>query len=57
MNPTDIRYALDAALSGSEVDDFDVRSFEDAGLMTYDEGIVVRDSDGNEFQITIVQSR
>lgn len=35
----------------------DVRSFEDEGLMTNNEGLVVRMEDGSEFQLQIVQSR
>ena len=34
-----------------------VRSFESAGVMTSDAGLVVRLADGSEFQITIVQSK
>ena len=34
-----------------------VRTFEDAGVMTYNKGLVISLSDGSEFQITIVQSR
>lgn len=32
-------------------------NFEDAGIMTYNKGIVIRTRDGAEFQLTIVQSR
>jgi len=32
------------------------RSFQDAGIMTMNRGVVLRMSDGSEFQITIVQS-
>lgn len=35
----------------------DCRTFERAGLMTSNEGLVVKFADGSEFQITIVQSR
>jgi hypothetical protein len=35
----------------------DVRSFEDSGLLTRNEGLVVRMEDGSEFQVTIVKSR
>lgn len=38
----------------------DVRSvmtYEEAGMLTRNHGLVVRLSDGSEFQITIVQSR
>ena len=34
-----------------------VRTFEDAGVMTYDKGLVITTEDGSEFQITICQSR
>lgn len=34
-----------------------VRSFEEAGVLTRDAGLVVRLPDGSEFQITIVRSR
>jgi len=34
-----------------------IMTFEEAGLLTNDKGLVVRTSDGSEFQITIVQSR
>jgi len=33
------------------------RTFEDVGVLTLNAGLVVRTSDGSEFQITIVQSR
>lgn len=35
----------------------DVRSYEEAMVMTRDEGLVVKLDDGSEFQITITQSR
>ena len=35
----------------------DVRTFDIAGLMTKDRGLVVRLADGSEFQLTIVRSR
>jgi hypothetical protein len=35
----------------------DVRTFEFAGLMTRDKGLVVKLKDGTEFQLTIVKSR
>ena len=34
-----------------------VRTFEDAGVMTYNKGLVISLPDGTEFQLTIVQSR
>jgi hypothetical protein len=32
-------------------------SFQDCGLLTSDDGVVLRLGDGSEFQITIVRSR
>ena len=34
-----------------------VRTFEQAGIMTYNKGLVISLPDGTEFQLTIVQSR
>ena len=34
-----------------------VRTFEDAGVMTYNKGLVITLPDGSEYQLTIVQSR
>ena len=34
----------------------DIRSFEDVGLLTSNEGLVVRFDDGTEAQVTIVRS-
>ena len=42
----------DTALEGCRV-----RTFEDAGVMTYNKGVVISLPDGSEFQVTIVQSR
>ena len=38
-------------------EDARVRTFEDAGIMTYNKGLVISLPDGSEFQLTIVQSR
>jgi hypothetical protein len=44
-------------------EDFDLESniriltYEEAGIMTYNKGLVLRTPDGDEFQITIVKSR
>ena len=35
----------------------EVRTYEEAGLLSYDEGLVVTLPDGREYQITIVQSK
>ena len=34
-----------------------VHTFAEAGLMTYNKGLVITLPDGSEFQLTIVQSR
>jgi len=34
-----------------------VTTFEEAGILTYNRGLVVRTEDGSEFQITIVRSK
>jgi hypothetical protein len=34
-----------------------VESFEEAGLLTSDRGIIILTEDGSEFQLTIVQRR
>ncbi|HOD84367.1 MAG: hypothetical protein BWX88_03447 [Planctomycetes bacterium ADurb.Bin126] len=34
-----------------------VTTFEEAGILTYNRGLIVRTEDGSEFQITIVRSR
>ena len=34
-----------------------VRTFAEAGLMTYNKGLVITLPDGSEYQLTIVQSR
>ena len=53
----DMRETLLTALLDGDLDVRDARSFDDAGLMTRNEGVVVELEDGSEFQITIVQSR
>jgi hypothetical protein len=34
-----------------------IQTFQEAGLLTRDKGLVIRLPDGNEFQITVVQSK
>jgi hypothetical protein len=36
---------------------FSLRSFEEAGILTGNKGLVLRFDDGSEFQLTIVQSK
>lgn len=38
-------------------DDIRIRTFEDAGLLTLDEGFTITMADGSEFQVTIKRSR
>lgn len=35
----------------------DVRTFEDAGVLTRDAGLIINLPDGSEFQVTIVRRR
>ena len=42
---------------GEQIEIKVVRTFENAGLLTRDKGVVVSLKDGSEFQITIVKSR
>lgn len=64
MNDKVIQDALEMILTG----DYDlsdtafeelvgVSTFEDAGVMTQNSGLVLRMADGSEFQLTIVKSR
>ena len=64
MNEKVIREALEMLLAGElslEDTDLDearsILSFEDAGVLTSDEGLVLKMANGTEFQITIRQSR
>ncbi len=34
-----------------------IRTFKDAGLMTRENGLVIRYDDGTEFQVSVVQSK
>ena len=40
-----------------EDDTFSVETYEQAGVMTYNKGLVITLPDGSEYQLTIVQSR
>lgn len=40
---------------GSKVSE--VTTFQDAGVMTYNAGLVIETEDGDEFQVQIVRSR
>jgi len=45
------------AIHGTEDGGLRITSFAEAGLLTADEGLVLRFPDGAEFQLTIVRSR
>jgi len=51
MNEKEIRQMIQEALQ-----EYDTESYEEAGILTSDEGIVLT-IDGEEFQITIVKSK
>lgn len=64
MNEQVIREALELILTGElSLEDTaleetgSTRSFDEAGVLSGDEGLVLRMQDGSEFQITIRQSR
>ena len=40
-----------------ENEGLEVTTYEEAGLLTGNEGLVIKAEDGSEYQITIVQSR
>ena len=41
----------------SDIDSSEVCTFADAGVLTYDAGLVITLNNGDEFQLTIVRSR
>jgi hypothetical protein len=47
----------EASDEGADAGIHSLSSFEDHGLMTSNEGLVIRMQDGSEFQLTIVASR
>ena len=64
MNEQVIREALELIMNGElSLEDTALeetrvaRSFEEAGVLSGDDGLVLRMQDGSEFQITIRQSR
>lgn len=62
MNERDFRAVLQEALLlyMEEEPPFairDVRTFREAGVLSTNEGLVVRTEDGSEFHLTIVKSR
>ena len=60
MNESEFVEYLDEALSWASNEDgmiIGTGSFESVGMMTRNEGMVVRMKSGSEFQITVVKSR
>lgn len=65
MTTADVQTVLSEALDlVANSDDADllaglaaVRTFEDSGVLTNDDGLVLRFEDGTEFQVTVVRSR
>jgi len=58
MNEIDIETMLYEVLQDEEAvpEITKVRTFEEAGVLTSNRGVVVRSDDGSEFQVSIVQS-
>ncbi len=56
---TGLRDLIEGNPSDDEIlwENMRVSTFEEAGVMTYDKGLVIRLPDGTEYQLTIVQSR
>lgn len=61
MNERDFREVLHEILAlGMDEDEgtiSSVNTFREAGVITMNEGLVIRTEDGSEFQLTIVQSK
>lgn len=54
MTTVDIRELLRELL---EEEGIEVRTYEEEGILTRDEGLVIRTEDGSEYQVTIVRSK
>lgn len=57
MNAFEFTGTLQELLNEDGQDFVSTSTFENAGVLTGDAGLVVRLGDGSEFQITVVQSR
>lgn len=56
MDEKDLTNAIsEGIIDYLEDEDFDLKTYEEAGVLTRDSGIVLKFKDGNEFQITIKQ--
>ena len=56
-NEFDLQWKLLELIEEDEDFDGTVNTYSDSGVLTRDAGLVVRDDEGNEFQVTIVRSR
>lgn len=54
-----LRELITDGYDSSEIcwENMQVSTFEEAGVLTYDKGLVIRLPDGTEYQLTIVRSR
>lgn len=52
----DLRNWLIEAIGDFDQEDLDIMTFREAGLLTSNEGLVLRFESGEEFQLTIVRS-
>jgi len=59
MNEIEMETMLYETLQDEEIvpEVASVRTFEEAGVLTCNRGVVVRCKDGSSFQVTVVQSR
>ena len=57
MNSNQMVSLLKTLLEDELTEKSRVRTYAEEGLLTRDEGLVVKLPDGNEFQITVVQSK
>lgn len=56
MDEKDLTNAIsEGIIDYLEDEDFDLKTYEEAGVLTNDKGLVFKSKDGNEFQITIKQ--
>lgn len=58
MSEKEMAMVLSEALSESEeLEINNVRTFEEAGMLTRDAGLIIKLLDGSEFQVSIVRRR
>ncbi len=47
----------EAFIEGDGMEQMRVTTYEDAGVLTYDKGLVITTEAGEEFQLTLIQSK